>query len=173
MSESKYWAAVGDIVSASQDDGTPKNEVADSVVGLVHQAHAAGEPWATETLMRWDRAGAARDYTEVFKNLNSTTYIRRDGRRVRKTTGYSRPVRDAESGELIGQQLQTWWGMTRPELADLLTDLSAQKDRLGLSVEGVRQVVEAMDRHPDCTTAREAWEADGRSVTEIDLGQAI
>ena len=121
--------------------------------------------------MRWEREGADRDYTNVHKKLHSVTYIRRDGRRVRKTTSYSRPVRSAESGEIVGQQLQAWWGYSRTQLVELLRDMVGQVDNLGDVVYALRQLVAAMDRHPHAKTAREAWEADGRSVSEIDLGE--
>lgn len=173
MSESKYWQIITDLVSAGADERKPKHEVAEDIITQVHTAHAQGEPWATEVIARWDRDGASRDYTDVHKKLNSVTYITRDGRRKRKTASYSRTARSAESGEVIGQQLQVWWGMSRAALYELRTDMADQVDRLSLVVEAIDQLIEAMDRHPECETAREAWEADGRSIAEIDLSEAI
>lgn len=166
MSESVYRQAVADLASL-QDQ--PKAQVVAEIVDLVHSAHAAGEYWAAEVLARWDRAGADADYTAAHKALNSVTYIRRDGRRVRKTTSYSRPARSESSGEIVGMQMQAWWDMSRNELEVLRNDMDDQAERLADVVKALGQLIDAMDRHPDCVTAREAWIAEGRSLAEIDL----
>lgn len=169
MSESRYWQIVNNLVGS--ESGSMNNEIGEELVNEIHAAHAAGEYWAAEVLMRWDREGATRDYNKVYKDLNSVTLLRRDGRKVRKTTSYSRPVRSPESGEIVGQQMQTWWGMTRPELVELHRDLSEQHSRLADALEILAQIIAVMDRHPGVATAREAWEADGRDIGEVDLGQ--
>lgn len=172
MSERQYWEIVNDLVTAGHDTGRPRHEVREEIVHRVHQAHADGEQWASEVLMRWERNGADEDYGGAHKNLNTTTYIRADGRRVRKTVSYSRPVRSAVSGEIVGQQLQAWWHYSRAQLVELRRDMATQERQLADVVQAIGQLIDAMDRHPECETAREAWEADGRSVDEIDLGGA-
>lgn len=170
MSETVYRQHVADLASAQE---APKGEIAAEIVDLVHAAHAAGEPWAEATFRRWEIEGAGRDYTAAHKNLHSVTYIRRDGRRVRKTTSYSRPQRSAESGEIVGMQMQSWWDWQRPEVEAQFADIQAQDDRLREVVDALRQILAAMDRHPDCATARDAWLADGRALDEIDLSEVV
>lgn len=167
MNEHVYRQFVMDLAAQSQ---RPKSEPREEIIAFVHNAFAGGEPWAGEVLMRWERAGAARDYTAAHKNLNSVTYICRDGRRKRKTTSYSRPMRSPESAEIIGQQMQSWWSKDRHELVAWRNDIRRQAGQLTEVVDALSQLIEAMDRHPECATAHEAWLADGRKVGEIDLG---
>lgn len=169
MSENEYWTQVRALVDARHSAGRVKRDVSEEIVHLVHTAHADGEPWAAEVLSRWCTAGAGEDYTHIFKDLNTTTYIRADGQRVRKTVGYSRPKRDKESGEIIGRQMQAWWGMSRAAIAELRQEMFAQGERLSDVVVALDQLLAAMDRHPGALTARDAWEADGRDVGEIEL----
>ncbi len=136
MSETNYWQLVNELVAAGHDATRPKQQIREEIISQVHTAYQAGEAWAVETLMRWERDGADRDYTNVHKKLNHVTYITGDGRRVRKTASYSMPARSAEDGQIIGQQMQTWWGMTRPELVELMNSIAAQADNLGVVVQG-------------------------------------
>lgn len=168
MSEHVYRQHVADLASA-QD--VPKAEVAASLVEFVLAGHAAGEPWADQTMQRWEREGAARDYSAAHKSLHSITYIRRDGRRVRKTTSYSRAVRSENSGDIVAMQMQSWWTWTRAEVAEQFADIGVQTARIGEVRNALRQLLEVMDRHPECETAREAWLAEGRALDEIDLGE--
>lgn len=168
MSENIYRQKVADLAAAQT---TPKHEIVAELIEMVHHANAAGEYWAAEVLCRWDRSGADADFTAAHKALNSITYIRADGRRVRKTTSYSRPTRSESSGEIVGMQMAAWWDMDRNELVMLRKDIGSQTDRLGDVFDALGQVIDAMDRHPDCGTAREAWIAEGRSLAEIDLGE--
>lgn len=169
MSAPEYWQIVNELVEAGAYEARPKHEVREDIVHQVTAAAAAGERWAIETVTRWELDGAAADYTRAFKNMNTTTYITRGGRRVRKTVAYSRPTRDAVTGEIIGQQMQSWWCMSRGAIAHLRNDLANQANNLEDAVAAVDQIIEAYDRHPHCATAREAWEADGRSTDEINL----
>lgn len=168
MSEHVYKQRVVDLAAAQAG---PKHEIVAELVEMVHRGLAAGEHWAVEVASRWDRTGADADYTAAHKALNYVTYIRGDGRKVRKTTSYSRPTRSEDSGEIVGMQMQAWWDMSRNELVMLQTDMRSQTTRLADVVEALGQVIDAMDRHPECETAREAWSADGRSLSEIDLGE--
>jgi hypothetical protein len=172
MSESKYWQMVNDLVSEASTQGQPKHEIREEIINQVHAAYAAEERWALETLSRWEREGADGDYTKAHKALNGVTYIRRDGRRVRKTTSYSRPVRSEESGEIIGYQMEAWWDYSRARLVELRSDIAIQTGRLADVLRMIDLLIDAMDAHPECVTAREAWEAEGHTVTEIDLGAA-
>lgn len=116
MSEHVYRQFVMDLAAQAQ---RPKSELREEIIAFVQNAYASGEPWAGEVLTRWERAGASRDYTAAHKNLNSVTYICRDGRRKLKTTSYSRPVRSPGSGDIIGQQMQSWWSRSLDELLEL------------------------------------------------------
>lgn len=69
-------------------------------------------------------------------------------------------------------QLQTWWGYSKTKLVELRRDLADQGARIADVVESVDLLITAMDRHPECTTARDAWEADGHDIAEIDLGDS-
>src|SRR5688572_22539807 len=100
MTESQYWQMVNDLVATGHDAGRPKHDVREEIVHRVYAAAEAGEPWAVDTVARWSRDGADADYTRVHKGLNSVTYIRADGRRMRKTASYSRPSRATDSGEI-------------------------------------------------------------------------
>lgn len=168
MSEQEYWQTVRDLADTASG---PKHEIREDLVNRVHTAHDAGEPWAAETLTRWSVQGADRDYTRVVKDMNTVTYVRRDGRRVRRTVAYSMPKRSKEDGAIEGRQMQAWWGMSRAAVESLRMELFAQAQRLTDSVTALDQLLSAMDEHPECRTAREAWEAAGRSLDEIDLGE--
>ena len=173
MSETRYWQAIADIVSNGRDYGKAKHQIREEIVVRVQADFEAGEPYAAEVLMRWEREGADRDYTRTHKNLNQVTYITRDGRRVRKTTSYSRPIRSPESGEIIGRQEQLWWSWSLPEVIEHRNEIAGQQEALADIVQAHDLLIATMTRHPECATARDAWEADGRSVTEIDLGEAV
>jgi hypothetical protein len=172
MSEHTYWNQLRDIVESGHQAGRPKHEIREKIVHLVHSAEAAGEDWAGETLTRWASTGADDDYTRAFKSLNTVTYIRKDGRRVRRTVGYSRPMRAPDSGEIVARQMQAWWGMSRIAIVELRAEMFEQADRLADIITVLGQLIEAMDRHPDCATAADAWIADGRSLDEIQLDVA-
>lgn len=169
MSEHPYWQKVRDLVETGHGLSQPKHEVSQAIVDLVLTADRDGELWAAEVLNRWAISGADDDYTKAFKSLNEVTYIRKDGRRVRKTVGYSRPIRSAASGEIVGRQMQALWGMGRAAVATLRNELAEQRGRLDEGLAALDSLLAAMDRHPECATAREAWEADGHNIAEIDL----
>ncbi len=171
MSEHTYWQMVRDLTETADSDSQPKHEIRQDIVHRVHTAYAAGERWAAETLTRWSESGADRDYTRVNKDRNAVTYIRADGRRVRKTVAYSRPKRDVLSGQIVGRQVQAWWGMSRAAVEELRDEMFQQSGRVADVVAALDLLLAAMDRHPQCATAREAWEADGHDIAEIDLAE--
>lgn len=168
MSESIYRQRLADL--AASGSSSLNGDQAKEIVEFVQHADAAGEPWAYEVIDRWSRVGAQGDYNKAFKACNSVTVYTARGKK-RKTTAYSRPKRSPESGEIVGYQMQTWWGMGRMEIAELERDLAIQVDQVADSLEQVRALAAAMDRHPDCATAADAWVADGRSLDEIDLSE--
>ena len=168
MSENQYWQMIRDLIESGHERNEPKREIREQIVHLVQ---GSDEPWAADVRMRWESAGADADYTRVFKDMNTVTYIRRDGRRARKTVAYSISTRAADSGQIVGQQMQAWWEMSRPAMEQLRADMAVQGERIGDVVTAIDRILEAWDRHPKCRTPREAWEADGHSVNEIDLGR--
>lgn len=170
VSEHAYWNAVRELVDAGYSNGHPKHEITAGIVELVQAACDDGEYWAVEVRARWMREGADADYTRVFKDLNTVTYIRANGRKSRKTVAYSRPKRSMATGEIVGRQMQAWWGMSRAAVEELRAEMYEQGERIDDVIAALDLLIAAMDRHPECGTAREAWEADGRTVTEINLG---
>lgn len=172
MSEHTYWNRVRDLVETGHQQARPKHEIREEIVHLVQAAEADGEEWAAETLTRWMTSGADSDYTKVFKDQNTVTYVRKDGRRVKKTVGYSRPMRASDSGEIVARQMQAWWGMSRAAIAELRNELVGQAERMADTIAVLERLIDVMDRHPACVTAAEAWEADGHSVDEIELDVA-
>lgn len=168
MSESAYRQMVHDLAASSGAQRRPKRDIREEIVHKVHAAEAAGEPWALDVLFRWANEGAERDYEKAHGELNTTTYIRHDGTRMKKTTSYATPKRSAESGEIAFVQ-QTFWDYERVPFVGKRNELEAQGARIADVVAAFDAVLAAWDRNPDCRTAREAWEADGHSTDEIEL----
>lgn len=171
MSEHEYRQLVRDLVESGHDGLRPKHEIREEIVHRVQVAADAGEVWATNTLTRWETEGADRDYTAAFKDLNTVTYVRANGRRVRKTVGYSVPMRSKDDGAIVGRQMQAWWGMSRAAVEELRREMYGQGRRLAETVVALDQLIAAWDEHPECVTAREAWEAAGHDVSEIELSE--
>lgn len=169
MTNEKYWTAVRRLVESGQEDQKPKHAIAESIAAEVREAAHSGDQWAIDVLDRWIRDGAAEDYTKVFKDMNTVTFIRADGRRARKTVAYSRPMRSKEDGAIVGRQIQAWWGMSRAHVFELRNELAEQDERLLDVISMIDRLIVAMDRHPECATAAEAWQADGHDLDEIDL----
>ena len=165
----EYWTVVRGLVESGQEQSRPKHEITDAIASRVAKAEANGEEWASDVIGRWIREGAAADYTQVFKDMNTVTFIRADGTRVRKTVAHSRPMRSGSDGAIVGRQMQAWWGMARAAVQQLRNELESQRDKLGDSVTMLDLLIAAMDRHPECTTAADAWIADGHELDEIDL----
>lgn len=153
-------------------EGLLQGVARDELIAAVESAAVDGEYWALATLRRWAERGADSDLNKAIKNLNPATIVRTNGTRVRATAAYSRRIVDKDTIRVIGQQILLFWDMTQPELLHLRADLAGQRDVLDVRVEALDRVLSAMDRHPDKKTARDAWEADGRSITEIDLNEA-
>lgn len=169
MSSEPYWAMVRDLVESGQEQSTPKHELTATIAANVYKADADGEDWAAEVLDRWALEGAGRDYTSAYKDANLVTYIRADGRKTRKTVAYSRPMRNKADGTIVGRQMQAWWGMSRAAVAELRAEMAEADERMRDIIAMLDRVIAAMDRHPQCATAAEAWQADGHELDEIDL----
>lgn len=172
MRHEQYWAMVRDLAESGHEQSIPKHKLTEQIVANVQAAHARGEQWALDVVARWDLAGADDDYTKAFKEMNTVTFIRADGRRQRKTVAYSRPMRSKEDGMIVGRQMQAWWGMSRTAIAELRAELADADERTRDIIAMLDRIIAAMDRHPQCATAAEAWEADGRNLDEIDLAGA-
>jgi hypothetical protein len=168
MSEHIYRHLVHELAISGTSDGRPKHEIREEIVARVHAAADDGESWAIAALERWDREGAEKDYEKAHTALNATIYITRDGRRKRKTTSYSLPKRDVATGEVTYEQ-KTLWDYERPQLKGKRAELAAQRGHLDDAVAIFDRIDAVWDRHPECRTARQAWEADGHSVSEVDL----
>lgn len=171
MSEHTYRQMVADLASSGHAEGRAKRDIRDEIVRMVDLAANTDAPWATSVLDRWATEGAERDYEEAHKSLNVTTYIRADGRRVKKTTSYSQPKRAAETGDVVYVQA-TFWDWTLEELTLKRDEMLAQEERLADVVQAMNQLIDAWKLHPEAQTAREAWESAGHSVNEIDLSEA-
>lgn len=169
MRNEPYWAMVRKLVDSGQEQSIPKHDLTAEIVTNVYKADNDGEDWAAEVLDRWALAGASKDYTESYKDANHVTFIRADGRRQRKTVAYSRPMRDKADGTIVGRQMQAWWGMSRVAVAELRAEMAESAERQLDIIAMLDRIIAAMDRHPQCATAAEAWQADGRDLDEIDL----
>jgi len=165
----QYWAMVRHVVGSGQERSIPKHQLTDLIAANVAQAYEDGEEWAADVMARWAADGAAEDYTKTYKDMNFVTFIRADGRRQRKTTAYSRPMRSKDDGVIVGRQMQAWWGMSRAAIAELRAELADADERMRDIIAMLDRIIAAMDRHPQCSTAAEAWEADGHELDEIDL----
>lgn len=164
-----YAQHVLDVLIAGQRKELKNAEIAASIVAHVEANAAAGEPWAIVTMDRWAVEGASRDLKAADKAQHGVDLIRRDGRRYRTTVAYSRPKHNPVSAEITGYQMQAWWDMSYAQLSELYVDLQTQAQTLGDKAGAVSRVLDTMQRHPECLTARQAWEVDGHHVDEIDL----
>jgi len=78
-------------------------------------------------------------------------------------------MRSKDDGVIVGRQMQAWWGMSRAAIAELRAELADADERMRDIIAMLDRIIAAMDRHPQCSTAAEAWEADGHELDEIDL----
>lgn len=173
MSEHRYWTIVSDLARNGHAAGRPKADISGEIVAKVRTAATDGEHWAVETLARWARESAARDYTRSSRTLNTTTYVRANGRRVRKTTSYSLPKVDSKTGDVVGHVQASFWDYEQLPFTAKRAELAAQEERISDVVAAMDQVLDAWKRTPKAKTARIAWEADGHTTTEIDLAEAV
>lgn len=168
--QAQYRQMVADL--AASTNGEHKRELSKDIVAMVHRAYVRDQPWAADVISRWEREGAERDYERAHTALYTTIVIR-NGKRMKKTTSYSLPRRDEESGDVIHIQA-SFWDYERPEYVSKLNELMAQGARIDDVVAAMKLVLKSMDAHPGLT-ARAAWEADGYSVDQIvlDRGEEV
>lgn len=149
-------------------DSEPHTDVASDMADRVMDAYRAAEPWAV-----WHVESAVYDscreaLNKSHKAANSVTAITRAGRIRRITSSASSKVRASDTGEIVGWQRSTVWNYRLAEIEAYCDDLL----RIGTEHRERQQawfaVRDAVRKHPSLTAA-EAWLAEGRSLTEIDL----
>jgi hypothetical protein len=173
VSDTEYRQMVADLAAGGLSVARPKSDIREQIVHRVLVALDAGEQWAVEVVERWQREGAEADYERAHRALNTTTYIRRDGRRVRKTVSYSQPKRAVDTGSVVEYRQMSFWDYSLAELLDKHGEIVAQGGRLAEIAAALGLVIAAMRRHPGCRTARDAWLADGHDLGEIDLSAVV
>lgn len=136
---------------------------------VVLDAYAADEVWA-DSIVRTALHNYCRErLNEAHKQLHGVRAVMSSGRVRMVTASTIKRVRDEASGDIVGLQRAALWDFTRPELESELRELLSGRQELNDRIEVRRELLAAMDRHPECSTVREAWLADGRSLDEIDL----
>lgn len=162
MSYDEFFA---DHVNRSEPHTVTATEAASALLSLA----LAGEIWAQQALFEKARAALTKDIKEARQAASVITYTDAVGKKRRMKTAVSVPVRDDDSGDVEAFQLVLVWDMDAAALNALLADLQRQSREVRERITAVRALLDALARHPECATAREAWLADGRSVDEIDL----
>ena len=147
----------------------PHTDVATDMAQALLDLYAAREPIGTTKVFEATRALCIEALKDFIAEPSKVTVITRSGRAYKKRTAVSRATLDRETGELVGYQMVIEWDMTSVELNALLADLTRNASELRVRISVVRALLDALDRHPECRTAREAWIADGRSTEQIDL----
>lgn len=128
----------------------------------------AGETWARSALFEKARAALVKEIKESRQAASTITFTDAGGHKRRLKTAVSRPHHDPITGD-VAVQLDLLWDMDETGLFDLLADLQRSSREVRQRVAAVRALLDALAKHPECTTAREAWTAEGRSFDEIDL----
>jgi hypothetical protein len=130
--------------------------------------HTAGEPWAQEVLLSHLTDSLTRRIKAARQAGHVTTLIR-GKRRARVKTMPSRPHVDQQTGEQLGWSLADLWDLDATGLRAVLAAQTSEQQGVIDRITVTRRLLDALARHPECTTAREAWLAEGRSHDEIDL----
>lgn len=129
----------------------------------------AGEVWARDKMFDLARAALIKEIKERRQAASIVVYTDGAGRKRRMKTAVSRPQVNRETGEVESYQLVLAWDMDAEALNAVLLDLQRSSREVRERINAVRALLDALERHPRCRTARDAWLADGRSVDEIDL----
>lgn len=129
----------------------------------------AGELWARDRLYLLARAALTKEIKEQRQSASIVQFTDGAGRKRRMKTAHSRPLVNEDTGEVESFQLVLAWDMDAAALNALLAELQRSSREVRERIAAVRALLDALARHPECATAREAWAADGRSVDEIDL----
>ncbi len=162
---STYDEFIGDYVIRDEPHTVSATEASSALLSLA----LAGETWAQDRLYELARAALVKDIKDRRQAASVITFTDGAGRKRRMKTAVSRPQVDQESGESAGWQLVLAWDMTAEELNALLLDLQRSSREVRERITAVRALLDALAAHPECATAREAWQAEGRSLDEIDL----
>lgn len=106
------------------------------------------------------------------RQAGHTTTLVAGKRRAKVKTMPSRPLVSVDTGEQMGWNLSDLWDLNLTDLGALLQ--RQLRERLSVSdrIIVTRRLLACLERHPECATAREAWLADGQSLTEIDASAA-
>jgi len=127
------------------------------------------DPWARSKVEQAVTSLCIKALNDAHKDLHSVTVTLRNGRKRKVTSSSVRQVRNSRSGDIVGLQRADWWAYDlagiEAELVTVMNETAESRER----EQVLRAVRDVMRAHPDCTTAREAWAAEGRSVDEIDL----
>lgn len=128
----------------------------------------SGEQWAVDAV----RAELKDSLTKRIKSQRQaghTTAVLLGKRRSEVKTMPAVPRVSVETGEQLGWSLADLWDMDETALRDLLTRQERERRQVGDRIAVTRALLTALAAHPECTTARCAWLAEGRSIGEIDL----
>jgi transcription elongation GreA/GreB family factor len=160
-----YEDFLGDYVDRDEPHTVSATDAARQLLDLA----VAGELWARQRVFELTRAALIKEIKERRQAASEITFTDGAGRKRRMKTAHSRPMVNRESGEVESYQLVLAWDMDAEALNALLLDLQRSSREVRERIAAVRALIDALARHPECTTAREAWTADGRSTDEIDL----
>lgn len=147
----------------------PHTLTADEACDALLRAAADGQGWAKTVIAESVRARCLRNIKEQRQAPHRASFIDARGRKRTVNTAVSLPVRDDGSGDVIAHQLVIEWDMDAEQLNGVMARLSQAALEVRGRVQVARALLDALARHPECATARDAWAADGRSVDEIDL----
>lgn len=128
----------------------------------------AGDEDAAAAVEARLRDSLTREIKTQRQNGHVTTLVA-GGRRSQVKTMPSKPLVSPDTGEQLGWSLTDLWDMTADDLAALLQRQLRERQSVSDRIAVTRRLLDALARHPDCATARQAWVADGRSLDEIDL----
>lgn len=127
-----------------------------------------GEEWAVDAV-RAELKDSLTKRIKAQRQSGHTTAVLLGKRRSEVKTMPAVPMVSADTGEQLGWSLTDLWDMDAAGLRDLLTRQEKERRQVGDRIAVTRALLAALAAHPECTTARCAWLADGRSVSEIDL----
>lgn len=158
-----------EFISEFVDRSEPHTITATEATAALLDLADAHDPWAVSKVAELVRSQLVGDIKKRRKAPHQATYTDSGGRKRRINTMISQPVVDRESGDVVAFQGVLEWDMDAAQLNAYLAKLQRDSREVRDRIEAVRALLDAMQRHPECPTAREAWLADGRSLTEIDL----
>lgn len=156
-------------ISEFVDRAEPHTVSADDAAASLLDLALAGEGWALQHVYADLRAMELKNIKQRRQAASVVTFTDGSGRKRRMNTAVSRPQFDRATGELKSWQLVLAWDMDAAALNAHLLILQRESLEVRDRINAVRALLDALARHPECATARDAWAADGRTVAEIDL----